>query len=94
MTYPTYLQSPHWQHLRAHLLLTRGARCERCQALGAVDAHHLSYAHLGCERPEEIILLCRACHRDMHSLATVEAGDAAYERAARLFGPEDERSTP
>lgn len=49
-----------------------GNRCARCQAkLGNKHkpvVHHRHYRTLGFERPvEDIVLLCRKCHTDLHT---------------------------
>jgi len=90
MTYREYLQSEHWQAKRTHILLTRGSRCQQCGALGPVHLHHVSYDRLGCERDEDILLLCTDCHRQMHSIGVAEAADAAYEFLVYIHGQPEE----
>ncbi len=89
-TYARYLQSEHWLQLRAHLLLTRGNRCEACGKVGGAQAHHLSYARLGHELPEDIILLCPEHHQQAHSIGVAEAADAAYEFLIYRLGQPEE----
>jgi len=64
MNYRAYLRSPHWRQLRAERLKAAGYRCYECGASGVVlQLHHLTYARLGSERPGDLRVLCKVCHR-------------------------------
>jgi hypothetical protein len=64
--YDLYLSSPHWRSLTARIKLARGSKCERCGATERLDTHHLTYDRLGCERDEDLMVLCRECHLSLH----------------------------
>ncbi len=66
MDYQKYLQSEHWQNTRKTALTDRNYRCEKCGRRGPLHVHHLTYANLGAERPEDLQVLCEQCHRWEH----------------------------
>jgi len=45
-----------------------GFRCERCGVPWGLEVHHLTYDNLGDESLEDLICLCRDCHRQLHGL--------------------------
>jgi 5-methylcytosine-specific restriction endonuclease McrA len=67
MEYQDYLKSEHWQKTRKATLPDRNYQCENCGRRGAPHVHHLTYTNLGAERPEDLEVLCRACHIEKHT---------------------------
>lgn len=64
-----YYESPQWSRRKKRWLADGGVmECFICEATERVDLHHTSYIHLGDERHEELIPLCRQHHRDTHAL--------------------------
>lgn len=56
--------------------------CERCGILPGVQLHHLTYERIGSERPEDLQLLCKACHEFIHGKRHVDPKlDIALRRA-------------
>jgi 5-methylcytosine-specific restriction endonuclease McrA len=73
MPYSAYLDTPHWQKVRA-LALRRAARhCQVCGARGHLDCHHNTYRRRGCERTSDVVVLCRKCHDLFHSHGVMHA---------------------
>lgn len=72
--YEEYINSGAWKMFRLAIIAQRGCVCERCGTAGPVDAHHLTYKRLGYELPEDIRLLCRACHQLMHPEKIIGSG--------------------
>jgi hypothetical protein len=73
--YDEYLRSDWWQEIRLHALDQAGWRCEyhewrrtgrRCGATEQLDVHHLTYARIGDEDLDELIVLCRRHHGYVH----------------------------
>ena len=62
------LSGPQWDAARLRVLEGAGWRCERCQAAGALEAHHKTPLHRGGAPydPENLLVLCRACHVAAH----------------------------
>jgi len=61
--YRAYIRSDAWQARRMVALAAAGWRCQRCGARNDLEVHHRSYTHFGCERAEELEVLCAAHHR-------------------------------
>ena len=68
MPYEDYLLTPHWKTTRAAALASDGYRCTACEATGHLQVHHLTYDHVGHELPEDLTVLCGACHTAVHGL--------------------------
>ena len=65
--YRKYLEGETWSKLRCDILTIRGDKCEVC-GKGGVHVHHRSYKNLGHEEPEDLVLLCGACHMKAHNI--------------------------
>lgn len=63
--YAEYLKSDHWQHMRELALRHYGTNCVLCGNT-PVDVHHRTYARKGREWLEDLIVLCRNCHKKFH----------------------------
>jgi len=66
--YLDYLDSPEWWTIRRAALRRAQFRCEQEQPgearhEGPLEAHHVHYRNLGCERLDDVEVLCRPCHR-------------------------------
>lgn len=70
MPYSEYLRTDWWQRFRTEALRRAGNRCQLCGAesagRGFLQVHHNTYARLGCERPEDCVVLCEDCHQVHH----------------------------
>ncbi len=69
MPYRDYLQTDHWQLLRNAVFKRYGKRCFDCGISHwwkHMEAHHLTYKNRGHENIEDLIPLCRDCHRKRH----------------------------
>ncbi len=66
--YGWYLKSAAWQTKRIPTLQSNGWKCVRCPN-EANQVHHLTYAHVGDELPEELEPLCDECHQREHGKA-------------------------
>lgn len=67
MPYDEYLRTPEWNQTRAVALV----RADHCCALdpkhaGPLEVHHRYYERRGAELPNDLIVLCRACHQLHH----------------------------
>lgn len=64
--YADYILSDVW---RAKALVVKGRAHWTCQRCGKknvpLEAHHLTYARLGCERPDDLQALCADCHEQV-----------------------------
>lgn len=77
MPYSEYLKSTHWRRVRAAMLLIHRARCNNMRCIGSeegawmgdekfVRVHHMNYRYRGCERLQDLRLLCDTCHEQLH----------------------------
>lgn len=70
--YPEYLRSAYWKKVRENVLRTRGKRCELCGtgrfSSTVLHVHHLTYERVGAEQADDLAVLCRDCHKSLHSL--------------------------
>lgn len=60
--YQQYLNSPHWQKMRLLKLKQVGFKCQHTGSREKLDVHHLTYARLGREGLNDLMVLQRACH--------------------------------
>lgn len=70
MPYRKYLETYHWQLLRKAVFKYYGKRCFDCNMsylLKHLEAHHLTYKNRGHEKIEDLIPLCRSCHKSRHN---------------------------
>ncbi len=87
--YPAYLGTTHWRHVRCALMMIRHARCQaaECDVFGEsfygdedkLHVHHKSYANLGCERYDDLSLLCDRHHKEHHE--SIDGGGPGVEMA-------------
>lgn len=61
-----YLNSPEWFTIRSQVL-ARDKCCQSCGLMGPLECHHITYARLGAEDLEDLKMLCRECHQEIHN---------------------------
>lgn len=74
LSYNQYLKTTHWKRIRQAKILIEQAKCTPCGStysykyddLIDLHVHHLHYRNIGCERYEDIRLLCRQHHEELH----------------------------
>ena len=89
--YQEYLESDWWKSTRKRCIQRYDGKCFCCNHTDNLQVHHLIYDHLGFERDEELICLCRNCHEWIeeqkklcsHSLTIIEQTNLLEER--KLF---------
>jgi hypothetical protein len=64
--YNDYLMSEAWHEQRRRALEAARHKCEGCGDRLMLQVHHVTYDHIGNERPGELVVLCRDCHEDQH----------------------------
>ena len=68
-SYSDYLKSTHWHKIKTEFLSSRIKQCAICKEKRRLVVHHKSYETLGCERDEDLVILCRGHHEELHKLA-------------------------
>ena len=61
-----YLQSPKWYSIRIAIIAADDFKCQVCGSKHNLEVHHITYANLGNEKPEQLGTVCRACHQAIH----------------------------
>lgn len=75
MTYDEHLASDHWQDVRRRYWSSNLPKmCEVCGQTIGLQLHHRSYKRLGHERLQDIVLLCRSCHDNVHDMIVKTLG--------------------
>ena len=64
--YYDYLASAEWAEIRNDLFTNRGRKCEYCGSTHRLQIHHLTYVNVFKEEPEDLVILCAACHKAEH----------------------------
>ena len=64
--YRDYLRSPTWWAKAIAAKARANWRCQVCECEGPLEAHHITYARLGHETAGDILVLCEACHMEIH----------------------------
>jgi hypothetical protein len=62
LPYSEYLKTTHWRRVRQWALERARRACALCPTTRDLQVHHRSYARVGCEQPEDLLVLCRRCH--------------------------------
>jgi 5-methylcytosine-specific restriction endonuclease McrA len=65
-TYFEYIHSELWKSRSAECIRKAKYRCEECGNIGKLVTHHKNYQRLGNELPEDLQVLCPACHSQRH----------------------------
>ena len=69
MSYTEYLLTREWRATKAAALAWAGYRCQVCNANDEeLHVHHRVYTRRGCERPEDLVVLCRTHHELFHGI--------------------------
>jgi len=65
-----YLKSEEWKDVRVEALARVGAKCQICSFESiSNDAHHIFYPKSFWDtKPDDLIILCRPCHKFIHDL--------------------------
>ena len=72
--YKRYLQSDEWKEKREKIMVFWDFKCALCFSPRGLQVHHRTYARVGNERLQDLILLCNRCHGKFHETLGHEAG--------------------
>lgn len=66
----SHLDSKKRRRLRRRVLERDGGRCTECGATERLQLHHvIPYRISQCNKPDNLLTLCDACHRALHKRA-------------------------
>ena len=90
MPYRDYLKTPWWNFVHDRTIKRAKDGCELCQDTRATEAHHTTYERIGCERPDDMVALCRHCHQHVtdNKLGKLSRRDLLRRRREILYSPE------
>lgn len=69
--YHEYIKSPEWEETSKKSKERAGYRCQLCNKKGTyttLHTHHRTYERLGLEFDEDLIVLCKKCHKKHHEI--------------------------
>jgi hypothetical protein len=75
--YNRYLQSDHWADLRRRKFSESGRNCKNCGSVKVPHVHHINYRHLIDCTLDDLLVLCKICHDDLHCGAQIQKIDLA-----------------
>jgi len=79
-----------YAHLRLKILKRDGWRCQNCGSTTNLDVHHMKRrSDLGDDAENNLIALCRRCHRLMHGHSRESRGVRDLSSHARSSDPAD-----
>lgn len=64
--YAEYIHSKKWKEKAFQRLKLDNFQCQRCHSAKNLTCHHVTYDHLGNEPMEDLVTLCKECHRAAH----------------------------
>lgn len=77
--YYAVLNSKRWKEMRQRRIAKSNGRCEMCQERKKpLQLHHETYARLGAELDEDLILLCLGCHNKADQIRSMRNSTARY----------------
>lgn len=65
-SYAQYRRRAHWRRTVSE---QRKKACQKCGGRYRLCLHHITYASLGAELPEDLCTLCASCHTKVHETA-------------------------
>jgi len=65
-SYNNFLLSEFWEKKREIILQEKGRRCETCGSKSNLQVHHLNYLNLGNESKDDVMVLCKKCHKEIN----------------------------
>ena len=66
-SYFDYIHSPQWQARSAECIRKAGYKCQQCGNIGKLEVHHKVYKNLGNEKDDDLIAVCKQCHKEIHA---------------------------
>lgn len=64
--YAEYLKTPEWRHRRGRAIKQAHKQCAVCLSGKELNVHHRNYERIGCEKDNDLVVLCRECHSKFH----------------------------
>lgn len=81
--YQQYLQTPEWAKRSDEAMKRANHKCQLCTSTHLLQTHHNSYCRVGCELPEDLVILCERCHQRFHNILPNREEDFYIEKFCR-----------
>lgn len=65
--YKSYLKTEHWELKKKEYISVYKKECALCKSKKALHLHHKTYDNVGKEKLEDLVLLCKHCHNEVHN---------------------------
>ena len=78
--YDIYLSSERWLRKRAKILERDHHLCQSCLENKATEVHHLTYERVGCELLQDLVSLCKDCHRAITRMRRIKIAEDSSRR--------------
>lgn len=88
--YEAYIASEAWRRKRQAVLERDNYQCQTCLATECLEVHHKTYRALGDEPLEDLITLCKDCHRAI----TTSIRERRYHKRAAFTSEGIQNSIP
>ena len=94
-SYKDYLKSEHWINLRKRFYNSKKVKrikevynkvlCEFCYGYENLNLHHRTYKRIGCERLDDLVIVCKECHYHIHQFYYKNMNIKNLYRATRIM---------
>ena len=64
--YKEYLDSILWKEKSEWIKEVAGNKCQKCGNKFNLQVHHIDYTNVGNEGMDDVIVLCKECHKKEH----------------------------
>ncbi len=71
LQYYEYLNKFHWTAVSEQMKRLK-LECFRCHTSSNLQVHHITYVNMGDEKMDDLMVLCKECHKLAHTLAPGE----------------------
>ncbi|OGO78623.1 MAG: hypothetical protein A2Y23_10095 [Clostridiales bacterium GWB2_37_7] len=74
MPYNEYLKTQHWELAQSAVLKRDKNKCADCgcsKKEKPLEVHHITYIRRGKEKLEDLMTLCKDCHKERHFISNV-----------------------
>jgi len=61
-----YYKTEHWRERRKEALEDSDNMCDECGSKNNLQVHHKNYFSLFREEDDDLVVLCKSCHEDLH----------------------------
>ena len=64
--YLVYLDSNEWSEIKDKAMIRDNNSCQECGSTNSLECHHLTYENIYNEKLDDLQILCKVCHKNVH----------------------------